>query len=160
MPTNLYGPGDNFHPLNSHVIPALLRRFHEAKLANADAVTVWGSGKAKREFLYVDDMAAACQLVMDLPLERYRDVTEPRLSHVNVGSGVDCSIAELVEIIRDVTGFGGRIEFDTTKPDGAPRKLLDIQKLASLDWAPAITLREGLANAYHWFTTNIEDIHE
>ena len=114
MPTNLYGPGDNFHPLNSHVIPALLRRFHEAKLANADAVTVWGSGKAKREFLYVDDMAAACQLVMDLPLERYLDVTEPRLSHVNVGSGVDCSIAELVEIIRDVTGFGGRIEFDTT----------------------------------------------
>ena len=156
MPTNLYGPHDNYHPDNSHVIPALLRRFHEAKLSGADSITIWGTGKALREFLHVDDMARASIHVMNLPVEEYRAVTDPRLTHINVGSGVDCSIAELVSTIGEVTGFQGKIEYDTTKPDGAPRKLMDNSKLRSLGWEPRYTLREGLEDAYRWYTENLD----
>ena len=156
MPTNLYGPGDNYHPENSHVIPALLRRFHEAKLSGADTITIWGTGKALREFLHVDDMARASIHVMNLPLEEYRAVTDPRLTHINVGSGVDCSIAELVSTIGEVTGFEGKIEYDTSKPDGAPRKLMDNTKLRNLGWQPQIGLKEGLRDAYQWYVDNID----
>ena len=156
MPTNLYGPHDNYHPDNSHVIPALLRRFHEAKLSGADSITIWGTGKALREFLHVDDMARASIHVMNLPVEEYRAVTDPRLTHINVGSGVDCSIAELVSTIGEVTGFQGKIEYDTSKPDGAPRKLMDNSKLRSLGWEPRYTLREGLEDAYRWYTENLD----
>ncbi|RLA43648.1 MAG: GDP-L-fucose synthase [Gammaproteobacteria bacterium] len=151
MPTNLYGPHDNYHPQNSHVIPALLRRFHEAKLSGADTITIWGTGKAQREFLHVDDMASACIHVMNLSLAQYQKITDPRLSHINVGSGVDCSIAELVSTLVEVTGFEGKIEYDSSKPDGAPRKLMDNSKLKSLGWAPQYTLREGLQDAYRWY---------
>lgn len=154
MPTNLYGPGDNYHPENSHVIPALLRRFHEAKISGADSISIWGTGKALREFLHVDDMARASIHSMNLPLEEYQNLTEPRLSHINVGSGVDCSIAELVGSIAEVTGFQGEIIYDTKKPDGAPRKLMDNSKLKSLGWVPEYTLKEGLANAYRWYVNN------
>jgi GDP-L-fucose synthase len=156
MPTNLYGPHDNYHPDNSHVIPALLRRFHEAKLSDADSITIWGTGKALREFLHVDDMARASIHVMNLPVEEYRAVTDPRLTHINVGSGVDCSIAELVSTIGELTGFRGRIEYDTTKPDCAPRKLMDNSKLRSLGWEPQYSLKEGLEDAYHWYVENID----
>ena len=156
MPTNLYGPGDNYHPENSHVIPALLRRFHEAKLGGADSIAIWGSGKSLREFLHVDDMARASIHVMNLPLEQYQQVTNQRLSHINVGSGVDCSIAELVAIIQEVTGFEGTINYDTSKPDGAPRKLMDNAKLKALGWQPQYELKEGLTNAYEWFVENYE----
>jgi GDP-L-fucose synthase len=156
MPTNLYGPHDNYHPDNSHVIPALLRRFHEAKESGAETITIWGTGRALREFLHVDDMARASIHVMNLPLETYQQATEPRLSHINVGSGVDCSIAELVETICEVTDFNGSIEFDTTKPDGAPRKLMDNSKLRSLGWEPQISLKDGLADAYRWYVDNID----
>jgi GDP-L-fucose synthase len=151
MPTNLYGPGDNFHPHNSHVIPALLRRFHEARLSGADSVTNWGTGSALREFLHVDDMARACIHVMNLPAAAYQAATDPRLSHLNVGSGVDCSIAELVNTVAQVTGYQGRIEWDPDKPDGAPRKLMDSSKLQSLGWSPEYDLRRGLEDAYAWF---------
>ncbi len=160
MPTNLYGPGDNYHPENSHVIPALLRRFHEAKLSNADSISIWGSGTSLREFLHVDDMARASIHIMDLPLEEYQQVTDPRLSHINVGSGVDCSIAELVGVIQDVTGYRGNISYDTSKPDGAPRKLMDSTKLKSLGWQPQYTLKEGLADAYQWFVEHYESLSE
>jgi GDP-L-fucose synthase len=156
MPTNLYGPRDNYHPENSHVIPALLSRFKEAKESGAETITIWGTGKALREFLHVDDMAAASIHVMDLPLKEYQAVTEPRLSHINVGSGVDCSIAELVSTISEVTGFTGTIEYDTTKPDGAPRKLMDNSKLRSLGWTPSYDLRAGLEDAYQWYVENVE----
>ncbi len=154
MPTNLYGPGDNFHPENSHVIPALLRRFHEAKLAGAPSVTIWGTGSSLREFLHVDDMASASIHVMNLPVDVYQGATQPRLSHINVGSGVDCSIAELVATVADVTGFTGTIEWDHSKPDGAPRKLMDSSKLRSLGWQPAYDLKTGLEDAYRWFLEN------
>ena len=156
MPTNLYGPGDNYHPQNSHVIPALLRRFHDARESGADTITIWGTGRALREFLHVDDMARACVHVMNLPLAQYQAVTDPRLSHINVGSGVDCSIAELVSTIREVTGFEGNIEYDTSKPDGAPRKLMDSSKLRSLGWQPQISLREGLRATYKWYVEHID----
>jgi len=156
MPTNLYGPGDNYHPENSHVIPALLRRFHEAKESGADTSTIWGTGKALREFLHVDDMARACVHVMNLPLEEYKAVTDPRLTHINVGSGVDCSIAELVSSIAEVTGFTGKVEYDTSKPDGAPRKLMDNSKLQALGWQPQISLKDGLRDAYQWYVDNID----
>ncbi|HTR00513.1 MAG TPA: GDP-L-fucose synthase [Candidatus Acidoferrum sp.] len=151
MPTNLYGPGDNFHPQNSHVIPALLRRLHEAAQTKASEVVIWGSGTPKREFLHVDDMAAACIHVMNLALAAYQSQTQPRLSHLNVGTGVDCSIRELAETIARVTGFTGKLVFDTTKPDGPPRKLVDVRRLTTLGWQAAIPLEQGLRQTYEWF---------
>lgn len=159
MPTNLYGPGDNYHPENSHVIPALLRRFHEARLNGADSVRIWGSGKALREFLHVDDMARACIHVMDLSLDQYREVTDPRLSHINVGTGMDCSIAELGSTMKAVTGFSGRIHYDSSKPDGAPRKLLDSSKIRRLGWHPRYTLKDGLRQTYDWFVDHYDELN-
>ncbi|WP_346839858.1 GDP-L-fucose synthase [Microbulbifer sp. SAOS-129_SWC] len=154
MPTNLYGPNDNFHPENSHVIPALLRRFHEAK-ENGDAeVVAWGSGKPMREFLHVDDMAAASVFVMELDESIYAANTQPMLSHINVGTGVDCTIRELVETVAEVVGFRGDIRWDTSKPDGTMRKLMDVERLAKLGWRASITLRDGLQQAYGWFLEN------
>ncbi|RCX32246.1 GDP-L-fucose synthase [Thioalbus denitrificans] len=151
MPTNLYGRGDNFHPENSHVIPALIRRFHEARIAGADAVTVWGTGNAMREFLHVDDMAAACVHVMGLADEDYAAHTEPMVSHINVGTGRDVTIRELAETVKAVVGFQGELVFDPSRPDGTPRKLLDVSRLAALGWTPSIGLREGLEATYRWF---------
>ena len=151
MPTNLYGPGDNFHPENSHVIPALLRRFHEAVQADAPEVVIWGSGTPMREFLHVDDMAAASVHVLQLAPELYRAHTQPMLSHINVGTGVDCSIRELAETIGRVTGFKGRLAFDASKPDGTPRKLMDVSRLRALGWQARIGLEDGLRDAYAWF---------
>jgi GDP-L-fucose synthase len=151
MPTNLYGPGDNFHPENAHVIPALLRRFHEAARAGADSVTVWGSGDARREFLHVDDMAEASLRVLELPAGVYARHTDPRLSHINVGTGSDVTIREVAELIAETTGFRGRIVFDASKPDGAPRKLLDVSRLAALGWTSSIDLPAGIAQTYDWF---------
>ncbi|ANT64612.1 GDP-L-fucose synthase [Prosthecochloris sp. CIB 2401] len=148
MPTNLYGPGDNYHPENSHVIPALIRRFHEAKENNAPVVTIWGTGTPKREFLYVDDMAAASVHVMNLNKGTYDQYTEPMLSHINVGCGEDLTIRELAETIARVTGFTGSIEFDTSKPDGTHRKLMDSTRLNNLGWTPKTSLTEGLKIAY------------
>ena len=144
MPTNLYGPGDNYHPENSHVIPALIRRFHEAVQTGAKEVVIWGTGNARREFLHVDDMASASVHVMELPVEVYRAHTQPMLSHINVGTGKDCSIRELAELIAEVTGFEGSLVFDVSRPDGAPRKQLDVSKLASCGWHAQIGLEEGL----------------
>jgi GDP-L-fucose synthase len=156
MPTNLYGPNDNFHPANSHVIPALLRRFHEAVRDGAPEVLIWGSGTPMREFLHVDDLAAACVHVMDLPAARYRQHTRPTLSHLNVGTGVDCSIRELAETIARVTGFRGALRFDASRPDGAPRKLLDVSRLRGLGWEPQIGLEEGLRETYDWFRAHLD----
>lgn len=158
MPTNLYGPGDNFHPENSHVIPAMLRRFHEAKLVDADQVVVWGSGSPMREFLYVDDMARACLHLMNLDINAYREITEPQLSHINVGTGVDCTIRELAETVKAVVGFRGDLVFDRTKPDGTPRKLMDSSKLQSSGWSPELDLHEGLTAAYAWFLDHAADL--
>ncbi|EEB79416.1 NAD dependent epimerase/dehydratase family protein [marine gamma proteobacterium HTCC2148] len=157
MPTNLYGPGDNFHPENSHVIPALLRRFHEAVKSNAASITNWGTGSALHEFLHVDDMARACVHIMNLPVEDYAKVTGPRLSHLNVGTGADCSIKELAETVAAVTGFSGALEWDSSKPDGAPRKLMDSSKLRALGWQPEYDLKAGLENTYQWYLDNITD---
>ncbi len=154
MPTNLYGPNDNYHPENSHVIPALLRRFHEVKIAQGDEVVIWGSGKPKREFLHVDDMAAACVHVMELDSAIYQAYTRPMLSHINVGTGVDCTIRELAETVARVTGFTGRLVFDASKPDGAPRKLLDVSRLATMGWKASIGLEDGLRDAYRWYVKN------
>ncbi|MEO1919311.1 MAG: GDP-L-fucose synthase, partial [Paracoccaceae bacterium] len=154
MPTNLYGSFDNYHPENSHVIPALLRRFHEAVETDAREIVIWGSGTPMREFLHVDDMAAASVHVMDLADNVYKDHTQPMLSHINVGTGVDCTIRELAETIAVVTGFTGQLVFDHTKPDGAPRKLMDTSKLNAFGWSPAIGLREGLQSSYDWFVAN------
>jgi GDP-L-fucose synthase len=151
MPTNLYGPGDNFHATNSHVIPALLRRFHEAVQSGQPEVVIWGSGTPMREFLHVDDMAAASVHVMQLPHEVYAAHTQPMLSHINVGTGVDCTIRELAETIARVTGFGGRLVWDASKPDGTPRKLMDVSRLAALGWKARIGLEDGLRDAYRWF---------
>jgi len=158
MPTNLYGPNDNFHPANSHVIPALLRRFHEAVQDGAPEVPIWGSGTPMREFLHVDDLAAACVHVMDLPAARYREHTRPGLSHLNVGTGVDCSIRQLAETVARVTGFHGTLRFDATRPDGAPRKLLDVARLRALGWEPRIGLEEGLRATYAWFRTHLDHV--
>jgi len=158
MPTNLYGPGDNFHPENSHVIPAMLRRFHEAKLVDADQVVVWGSGSPMREFLYVDDMARACLHLMNLDINTYREITEPQLSHINVGTGVDCTIRELAETVKAVVGFRGDLVFDRTKPDGTPRKLMDSSKLQNSGWSPELDLHEGLTAAYAWFLNHAADL--
>jgi len=160
MPTNLYGPEDNFHPENSHVIPAMIRRFHEAKLNEADSVEIWGSGTPKREFLHVDDMASACIHVMSLTKETYQGETDPMLSHINVGTGVDVSIKELAETIRAVVGFSGDIYFNTDMPDGAPRKLSDVSLLGRLGWQSKIGLRPGLENAYTWFLQNEQSLRE
>jgi len=154
MPTNLYGPHDNFHPSNSHVIPALIRRFHEAKLAGASEVVVWGSGTPMREFLYVDDMAAASVHVMELADDIYQANTQPMLSHINVGTGVDCTIHELAETVARVVGFEGLVVFDATKPDGTPRKLLDVSRLRDLGWQYSVELEDGLQRAYAWFLDN------
>lgn len=154
MPTNLYGPNDNFHPENSHVIPALLRRFHEAKQDNLPEVVAWGSGKPMREFLYVDDMAAASVHVMNLSKEIYDAATTPMLSHINVGTGVDCTIRELVETIARVVGYQGNIRFDCSKPDGAPRKLMNVTRLKNLGWHSSISLEQGLEKTYQWFIDN------
>jgi len=151
MPTNLYGPGDNYHPENSHVIPALIRRFHEAKSANVPVVTVWGSGTPMREFLYVDDMAAASVHVMNLDKARYDQHTQPMLSHINVGCGYDITIRELAETVARVTGYSGKIEFDASKPDGTPRKLMDSSRLNALGWQAKVSLEEGLSAAYRDF---------
>jgi len=156
MPTNLYGPHDNFHAENSHVIPALLRRFHDAVSAGAEEVVIWGSGTPMREFLHVDDMAAASVHVMNLAPSVYRSHTEPMLSHINVGTGTDCSIRELAEAIARVTGFRGRLIFDASKPDGTPRKLLDVSRLTGLGWQATISLEDGLADAYSWFSQNLD----
>jgi len=151
MPTNLYGPGDNFHPENSHVIPALMRRFHEAKLRGDREVVVWGSGRPMREFLHVDDMAAASLYVLGLDKATYETNTRPMLSHINVGTGVDCTIRELAETIAEVVGFEGELVFDASKPDGTPRKLMDVSRLRALGWEAKIGLKEGLASTYAWF---------
>jgi GDP-L-fucose synthase len=151
MPTNLYGPGDNFHPENSHVIPALLRRFHEAVETGASEVVIWGSGTPMREFLHVDDMAAACVHVMQLEPELLQAHTQPMLSHLNVGTGVDCTIRELAETVARVTGFRGELGWDSSKPDGTPRKLLDVSRLRALGWEASIGLEDGLRDAYQWF---------
>lgn len=151
MPTNLYGPGDNYHPENSHVVPALLRRFHEAKASNAKSVTLWGTGAARREFLYVDDMAAACCFVMRLPKATYDAETTPMRGHLNVGFGADITILELAEQVAQTVGFDGEIVLDLQKPDGAPRKLMDSQRLMRLGWQPRVNLAEGLQLAYNDF---------
>lgn len=151
MPTNLYGINDNFHPNNSHVIPAMMRRFHAAKLSGGYVVDVWGTGNAKREFLYVDDMADASVFVMNLPQEVYQSVTTERLSHINVGTGVDCTIRDLAETMKHVVGYQGEIKYDTTRPDGAPRKLLDVSCLSSLGWQASVSLVDGLHKTYEWF---------
>jgi GDP-L-fucose synthase len=154
MPTNLYGPGDNYHPENSHVIPALIRRFHEAKLNNAPSVAIWGTGTPKREFLYVDDMAAACVHVMNLDKAIYDQHTQPMLSHINVGCGEDVTIREVAEAIGKTVGYQGEIIFDTSKPDGTPRKLMDSSRLNALGWKAQVGLQTGLAAAYQDFLTN------
>ncbi|MCE7622160.1 GDP-L-fucose synthase [Vibrio fluvialis] len=154
MPTNLYGENDNFHPENSHVIPALMRRFHEAKERGDAEVVVWGTGTPMREFLYVDDMAAASIHVMELDKETYQANTQPMLSHINVGTGVDCTIREMTETMARVVGFKGDVVFDSTKPDGTPRKLMDVSRLASLGWRFSTELEDGLAKTYQWFLAN------
>ena len=151
MPTNLYGPGDNFHPENSHVVPALIRRFHEAKVQDVSYVRIWGSGKAFREFLHVDDMAAASLFVLNISPEKYASQTSQMLSHLNVGSGREVTIAELATLIGKVVGYEGEIEYDEAKPDGAPRKLMDSSKLSMLGWTPKIDLEIGLKDAYFWY---------
>jgi GDP-L-fucose synthase len=156
MPTNLYGPGDNYHPENSHVIPALMRRFHEAKVNGAPEVVIWGSGKPMREFLYVDDMAEASVYVMNLDHDTYAANTDPMHSHINVGTGEDVTIADLARLVGETVGYRGRIGFDTTKPDGTPRKLLDVSKLKSLGWQARTPLPEGLRRAYAAFVDLME----
>jgi GDP-L-fucose synthase len=160
MPTNLYGPGDNYHPENSHVIPALIRRFHEAKLANTPSVTVWGSGTPKREFLYSEDMADACVYLMNLPDEQFvpllgQDRNDGLAPLMNIGVGHDLSIRELAETVKDVVGYQGKLEFDATKPDGTPRKLMDVGRLNDMGWQAQTDMREGLARAYQDFTTGL-----
>lgn len=155
MPTNLYGPGDNFHPENSHVMPALIRRFHEAVQSGASEVVIWGTGTPRREFLHVDDMAAASLFVFDLALDTYLTQTQPMLSHINVGFGEDVTIGELAQMVAKVTGFGGNIVFDTSKPDGTMRKLMDSSRLNSLHWQPSIPLTKGIQDTYQWFLQNV-----
>ena len=154
MPTNLYGPGDNYHPENSHVIPALIRRFHEAKVSGAPSVSIWGSGTPKREFLYVDDMAAASVFVMNLPQAIYQQHTQPMLSQINVGFGSDITIAELAQAVGEAVGYQGRIEFDSSKPDGAPRKWMDSGRLNALGWMARVALADGLAQSYASFLSD------
>ena len=154
MPTNLYGHHDNFHLENSHVIPAMIRKFHDAKVSQSEAVTLWGTGTAKREFLHVDDMAAATIHIMGLSKERYQSITEPMFSQLNIGTGIDVTIKELAETIQEVVGFEGDILWDNTKPDGTPRKLMNVDKIKTLGWQARISLRDGLNDTYQWFFTN------
>jgi GDP-L-fucose synthase len=154
MPTNLYGVNDNFHPENSHVIPALMRRFHEAKVNNDAEVVVWGTGNAMREFLYVDDMAEASLFVLELDEKTYKANTQPMLSHINIGTGKDVTICEMVETMKQVVGFKGRLTYDITKPDGAPRKLIDVSRLNNMGWRYSVNLSEGLVKTYNWYIKN------
>lgn len=158
MPTNLYGPHDNFHPSNSHVVPAMLRRFHEAVQAGSAEVTVWGTGTPMREFLHVDDMAEASLFVLELDRAVYEANVTPMLSHINVGTGTDVTIRDLAETIARITGFKGRLVFDATKPDGTPRKLMDVSRLANMGWRARIDLRAGLEDAYRWFLDHAEEV--
>ncbi|EIQ7476433.1 TPA: GDP-L-fucose synthase [Vibrio parahaemolyticus] len=160
MPTNLYGENDNFHPENSHVIPALMRRFHEAKDSGDTEVVVWGTGTPMREFLYVDDMAAASVHVMELDSETYQANTQPMLSHINVGTGVDCTIREMAETMAKVVGFEGDVVFDCTKPDGTPRKLMDVSRLSDLGWRYQVDLEVGLTKTYQWFLANQDNFRK
>ncbi|MDP4745032.1 MAG: GDP-L-fucose synthase [Porticoccaceae bacterium] len=158
MPTNLYGPGDNYHTNTSHVIPALIRRFHEAVLADSPEVVAWGTGSPLREFLHVDDMASAAIYTMNLNIETYQKFTSPTLSHLNVGTGIDCTIKELTESIAEVVGFDGAIKWDVSKPDGAPRKLMDSNRILSLGWKPKFALKEGLVDTYIRYQKDIEKL--
>lgn len=160
MPTNLYGPGDSYHPENSHVIPALIRRFHEAKVSQAPTVIIWGTGTPRREFLYVDDMATASVHAMQLDKAAYDAQTEPMRSHINVGSGTDVTIKELAETVGKVVGYPGRIEFDTSKPDGSSRKLMDSSRLESTGWQSTVGLEEGLIYAYADFASRVNDVQQ
>lgn len=160
MPTNLYGTNDNFHPENSHVLPALMRRFHEAAQSGAEVVTIWGTGTPMREFLHVDDMAAASLFVLGLDGTSYAENTEPMLSHINVGTGTDVTIRELAEKMAAVTSFTGRIEFDSSKPDGTPRKLMNVSRLARMGWSASISLDEGLRSTYAWFLEHGKDMRQ
>lgn len=153
MPTNLYGTNDSYHPENSHVIPALMRRFHEAKIGNDKEVVVWGTGNAMREFLCVDDMAAASLFVLGLDKDIYQENTKPMLSHINIGTGVDTTIRELTQTMKEVVGFEGEIIFDGIKPDGPPRKLIDVSRLSNMGWQYSIGLADGLKNTYEWYLT-------
>ena len=154
MPTNLYGINDNFHPENSHVIPALIQRFHQAKIDNDAEVVVWGTGNVMREFLYVDDMAQASLFVLELDEETYKANTQPMLSHINVGTGKDVSIREMAETMKQVVGYKGKLAFDVTKPDGAPRKLINITRLKRMGWEYSVDLKEGLKKTYTWYLNN------
>ncbi|MEO1701521.1 MAG: GDP-L-fucose synthase [Pseudomonadota bacterium] len=158
MPTNLYGPRDNFHPENSHVLPALIRRFHDTREAGQDEVVIWGTGTPRREFLHVDDMAAASIFVFDLPKADYEANTQPTVSHINVGTGTDISILELAQKIAVITGFKGRITTDASKPDGTPRKLLDVSRLTEMGWHAGISLEQGIEETYQWFLENGNNI--
>lgn len=159
MPTNLYGPGDNFHPENSHVLPALIRRFHEAAAENRDEVVIWGTGMPRREFLHVDDMAQASLFVLDLSREIYEANTQPMLSHINVGTGEDISIRDLAGLVAEITGFKGKISCDPSKPDGTMRKLMDVSRLRAMGWSARIGLREGIEETYEWFRS-METVRE
>ena len=160
MPTNLYGPGDNFHTHNSHVIPALIRRFHEATRDGLDEVVIWGSGSPRREFLHVDDMAAAALFVINLQKDIYEDNTDPMLSHINVGTGTDISILELAQLVAKVTGYTGQIGMDRTKPDGSLRKLMNVDHLAQMGWSAQIQLDAGLADTYQWYLENVQTLRK
>ena len=154
MPTNLYGINDNFHPENSHVIPALMRRFHQAKVNNDNEVVVWGTGKAMREFLYVDDMALASLFVLELDKQTLNNSTQPMLSHINVGTGKDVTIRELAETLKEVIDYKGKLTFDTSKPDGAPRKLIDVSRLTNMGWQYSVDIKDGLSKTYKWYLNN------
>ena len=156
MPTNLYGPGDNFHPDNSHVMPALIRRFHEAVRDELDEVVIWGSGAPRREFLHVDDMAVASLFVLNLSKDIYSENTEPMLSHINVGTGTDISILELAQLVAQIAGYSGKISIDPSKPDGTMRKLMDVGRLDKMGWRARIELEQGLAETYEWYLANMQ----
>lgn len=160
MPTNLYGPGDNFHPENSHVMPALIRRFHHAVQSGTPEIVVWGSGTPRREFLHVDDMAEASLFVADVPSGIYKSNTQPMLSHINVGTGKDISILELAQLIAEITNFKGKIVTDPSKPDGTPRKLMDVSRLSAMGWQARIPLEEGIKETYEWFLKNHSEVRQ
>lgn len=160
MPTNLYGPGDNFHPEDSHVIPALMRRIHEAKENGDKEVIIWGTGSPRREFLHVNDLAEACLHIMQLPKEQLDEAVSPMMSHINVGTGVDVTIKELAELVKKVVGFEGDLTFDTSRPDGTPRKLLDVSRVHQLGWQARTDLEDGLRSTYNWFLTNKGELRE